>query len=50
MDTSGGNIQRTIAYSMFKKKLTRSIGQRLISWEKRKLIGLKRVSNKALDL
>jgi len=49
MDNNGGNAQRTIAYGMSKRKSTRSIGQKLISWEKARPTGLKGASNRALD-
>ena len=49
MDDINGNAQRTIAHGMSKRKLTESIGQKSISWEKARPTGLKGASNKALD-
>jgi len=49
MDTNGGNIQRTIAHGMSKRKSTGNIGQKLISWEKTKPTGLKGASGRASD-
>ena len=49
MDNSGGNAQRTIAHGISKRKSTRSIGQKSISWEKVKPIGPKGASGRALD-
>jgi len=50
MNVSGGNVWRTIAYGMFKKRSTRSIGwKKPVSWEKAKPIRPKGASNKALD-
>jgi len=49
MDNSSGNAQRTIAYSMSKRKLTKSIGQKSISWEKARPTGIKGASGRALD-
>jgi len=49
MDDSGGNAQRTIAHGMSKRKLTRNIGQKSISWEKTKPIKPKGTSGRALD-
>ena len=49
MDNNNGNAQRTIAHGMFKRKLTRSIGQKSISQEKAKPIGPKGASNRASD-
>ena len=49
MDANDGNAQRTIAYSMSKRKLTRSINQKLISWKKIRPTGPKGVSSRALD-
>jgi len=49
MDTNNGNVQRTIAYSMSKRKSTGSIGQKSISWEKAKPTGLKGANDRALD-
>ena len=49
MDTSSGNALKTIAYGMSKKRLTRSIGQNPINWEKGRPTGLKGASNKTSD-
>jgi len=50
MNTSGGNILRTIAHDMFKKRLIRNIGQSpVISWEKAKPTGLEGASSRASD-
>jgi len=49
MDDISGNAQRTIAHGMSKKKLTGSISQRLINWEKAKPTGTKRASGRASD-
>ena len=49
MDASGGNAQRTIAHGISKRKLTGSIGQKLISWEKARPTGIKRASGRASD-
>jgi len=50
MDNSSGNVQRTIAHGMSKRKSTKSIGQKLISWEKMRPTGLKGASDRTLDL
>jgi len=49
MDNIDGNAQKTIAHGMSKKKSTRSIGQKLINWEKARPTGTKGASNKILD-
>jgi len=49
MDNSSGNVLRTIAHGMSKRKSIKSIGQKSISWEKAKPTGLKRASGKALN-
>ena len=50
MDNSDGNVLRTIAHDMFKKRLIRNIGQSpVISWEKAKPTELKGASGKVLD-
>jgi len=49
MDDNDGNAQRTIAHGMSKRKLTKSIGQKSISWEKARPTGPKRASSRALD-
>jgi len=49
MDTSNGNVLRTIAYGMSKKRLTRSISWNPISQEKGRPTGLKETNGKALD-
>jgi len=50
MDDSSGNVLRTIAYGMFKKRLTKDISQRSpISWEKARPTELEGISNRALD-
>ena len=49
MDTNGGNVQRTIAHDMSKRKSIGSISQKLISQEKARPTGLKRASGRALD-
>jgi len=49
MDNNDGNVQRTIAYGMSKRKSIKSIDQKLISWEKARPTGLKRTSGKTLD-
>jgi len=49
MDNNSGNAQKTIAHGMSKKKLTKSIGQKLISWEKTRPTRIKRASNRVLD-
>ena len=49
MDNNVGNAQRTIAYGMSKRKLTKSIGQKSISWEKAKPTETKGVSSRASD-
>ena len=49
MDNSDGNVLKTIAYGMSKKRLTRNIGQRPISWEKGRPTGPERTSSRASD-
>jgi len=49
MDNIGGNAQRTIAHGMSKRKLTESIGQKSISWEKARPTGPKRASGRTSD-
>jgi len=49
MDDISGNAQRTIAHGMSRKKLIKSIGRKLISWEKARPTGTKGASSKALD-
>jgi len=49
MDDSNGNAQRTIAHGMSKRKLTKSISQKSISWEKARPIGLKGTSSRVSD-
>ena len=49
MDNISGNAQKTIAYGMSRKKLTRSIGRKLINWEKVRPTGTKGASDRALD-
>jgi len=49
MDNSDGNVQRTIAHSMSKTKSTKSIDQKLNSWEKAKPTRLKGASGRALN-
>jgi len=49
MDDNNGNTQRTITYSMSKRKSTKNINQKLISWEKARPTGPKRASSKASD-
>jgi len=49
MDDNSGNAQRTIAHGMSKRKSTKSISQKSISWEKARPTGLKKASNKASD-
>ena len=50
MDASSENIQKTIAYGISKKRLTKSIGQNpAVSWEKVRPTGLKGASSRALN-
>jgi len=49
MDNNGGNVQRTIAHGMSKRKSTKSIGQKLISWEKARPTETKGASSRASD-
>ena len=50
MDINDGNVLKTIAYGMSKRKLTRNIGQMsLISWEKRRSTRPEGTSNRASD-
>jgi len=49
MDDNDGNAQRTIAHGMSKRKSTKSISQKLISWEKARPTRPKGASGKALD-
>jgi len=49
MDDNNGNAQRTIAHDMSKRKLTKSISQKSINWEKAKPTGPKRASDRTLD-
>jgi len=49
VDTNNGSVQRTIAHGMSKTKSTKSISQKLNSWEKVRLTGLKRASSRILD-
>jgi len=49
MDANSGNVLRTIAHGMSKKKLTESISQKSINWEKARPTEIKGTSSKALD-
>jgi len=50
MDNSNGNVLKTIAYGISKRKSTRNIGpKRIISWEKARPTGLKGASNRTSD-
>jgi len=50
VDNNNGNVLKTIAHGMSKKKLTKSISQSpIVNWEKIRPIGIKKASNKALN-
>jgi len=49
MDTSSGNVLKTIVYGISKRKLTKNIGQKLNSWKKAKPTGPKKTSGRILD-
>jgi len=49
MDNSDGNVLKTIAHGMSKRKLTESISQKSINWEKARPTRTKRASSRASD-